>query len=132
MFSQGKLVARNPDGWEKPYGWVLLPLLGGEYNSAAKQIGRMVESLREADFDIDVERMSIIEQAKPLTTEGSTDILLPQRDALDLFDGLNEALKRINQAVTHELETRQQMEKIIRPITADIEEGFLSRIKRKA
>jgi superfamily II DNA or RNA helicase len=132
--ADGVISVDNKAGWEKPYGWVLLPLLGGEYNWAAEKLRDVVWSLRGSDFNIDVETMSVVETARPIRPQNSSETLMPPANddiISDLFTGLGDSLRKVDVAVKHELEAEEALVTRLRAVPGVNKPGLLDRIRSK-
>ena len=54
--ADGRITVEDKSTWKKPYGWVILPILGQNYDESAEALKETVYALRSANFDYDVEK----------------------------------------------------------------------------
>jgi hypothetical protein len=132
LFAEGKIVARDSKGWNKPFGWILFPILGERYDLAEAQIRFWVYSLRSANFDFDVERMTVVEESRS-HREKDAEFDLPGKmnTVAELFEGLDKDLKRISNEVRHELESEEAIKKKHNPIITEVTPGVFARLRKK-
>lgn len=103
--ADGRITVEDKSSWKKPYGWVILPILGQNYDESAEALKETVYALRSANFDYDVEKMSLVDNPKghepkePEFDNGDEPEL-----QLGLFSGLTKQLKDVHKKVTHDIE----------------------------
>lgn len=123
--AEGRIKVGDDTGWQKPYGWVILPFMGGDLNYASGRITEVAFALREAGFDADVETISVVEKSKlrKPEPEGDFDYVKPEVVG-DLFEGLEETFRDIDRKVTHDLESEDNVTERSSPIMVDKIEGL--------
>jgi predicted helicase len=131
-FAEGKIIARDSNGWKKPYGWILLPILGQKYDLAEERVRFWVYSLRSANFDFDVERMTVVEEPRSHRERNAEFDLPDKMDTVgDLFKGLEKDLKRVASAVRHELEAEVELATHDMPRLSPIQSGIFNRLSKR-
>ena len=128
---KNKLISvGKSEGWQKPFGWVILPWFGDDNSGAIDRVCDWVYALRSANFNYDVERMTVVEQPKG-GINPPIDDLSPDLDRNDKTTGIDMTLFNIDKKVKHELEAEEAMYKEKLEPIKKVKPGFLAKCRGK-
>lgn len=103
--NSGIITVDEKNKWKKPYGYVILPIIGMDYEIASEKVSSIVRNLRQHGFNFDVEQISYIddpegcEKEKPVFDNGD-----PKYKEKKVFKGTLKDLEKIEKKITHEIE----------------------------
>ena len=122
-----EIIPGDPKGWDKPYGWVILPVQIGRNQDDMERIESIVYSLRCNDYDIDIEEMTVIEDPKnrkipdPDFDDYPTGEEYPDISDLFSLQDVEEICEEVTHKVERENKARVINSPVIRPENIDLD-----------
>ncbi len=107
--SIGKIEVGDSSGWQKPYGWIILPIIEGKNEDAMERIKQIACELRSRDYNIDVEKIKVSGRAVgKKRKKGDLKPALTQKEKESLIlKILGKDIQEIIDEVDHEIEAEE-------------------------